>query len=759
MGRQAIERGQGGEGNAPESGRGFRMRYILITGCLALVAMALQWGLHEPISKRAWLFLLNHSNGFEGLYFQRNYEPIEWTRPDTNELSGLSQGRLVLINSPSARLNRRIDSSGRPWEITFHVGNGCDRRPYNNPHYSLATNQTDCPAFSLVFSERGPRRTVFQFSADEFEECGLYQEGPDGVEWLAECRSDRVGATRRTSHTMTLRGEGRRIVIDVNDSECLSATLPNPLEELLFELSTPTLSCAAFDDLAILVKEPDTGWRAQVQERFSVQPLQIHWFLTRFDLDSRPSQITILWAALAFMLLVDLFIVKLSVKRSPVPLILVASIPQTLLLFSFHNIFAFPYTPLLLSIGVIWSSRVALALTGDRTGRGNLLLWVALCCLQTLHWFWFREICHFVAFRCLVLLTLLPAILTAGLYWRAARGSEGRKRCGTVVTIVMTVICVESLVRATPADKFLSPAWRTSNAFWDLRRHTNLVVDHSQEEIFTNEIEISYPTEKAEGVFRIACLGSSSTAGGMPDYWDPRLYSYPMQLQGLLNHCSHGSYEVINAGIGGYGLTQLRIYYEEILSRLDPDLLIIYYGYNRDNGFFTAYYERVGALLEANPDLQDPEALEAALSLRYPHPILVKANRMIGRSRLFMGIKLMIDAGRKSTEEEIAPVERMMVSHELLIEYAVKRGTEVLLIPELTSNGDHRTYAPAFKALGRQYAERPVHVFRTEEFDQSLFIDRMHMNPAGYGKLAGIISDYMIDTGMIDCDPTPGDKR
>lgn len=81
---------------------------------------------------------------------------------------------------------------------------------------------------------------------------------------------------------------------------------------------------------------------------------------------------------------------------------------------------------------------------------------------------------------------------------------------------------------------------------------------------------------KAEGLMRIICLGDSYTFG--TDVDDE--YTYPGQLQDLLNQARAARFEVINAGVMGYSSRQGLVYLREKLLNLEPDLVILEFGLN-----------------------------------------------------------------------------------------------------------------------------------------------------------------------------------
>ena len=225
------------------------------------------------------------------------------------------------------------------------------------------------------------------------------------------------------------------------------------------------------------------------------------------------------------------------------------------------------------------------------------------------------------------------------------RGSARMRLAGRLVVSLLLIVSLELTMRSIPIGKrLLDYEWRSTQSFWDLRAHTTLLVDHGKNEVFMNAIGDVHERRKPEGTFRIVCLGSSSTEGSTWGIEDPQAGSYPAQLGARLQDCTPGSVEVINGGVSGYSLTQLVIFFEEVLSGLSPDMVILYFGWSPNSPAFHDYYRRVEAILERNPDLHSRLEIEAAMSLRWPNTTLVKTYLLLSRSRMFMGAKLLIDS-------------------------------------------------------------------------------------------------------------------
>ena len=77
---------------------------------------------------------------------------------------------------------------------------------------------------------------------------------------------------------------------------------------------------------------------------------------------------------------------------------------------------------------------------------------------------------------------------------------------------------------------------------------------------------------KPEGVFRIICIGDSYTyGGGVKDE-----ETYPIRLEARLRHRpgARAPVEVINLGVQGYSIRQMRMLLDRVAARYRPDLII-----------------------------------------------------------------------------------------------------------------------------------------------------------------------------------------
>ena len=113
---------------------------------------------------------------------------------------------------------------------------------------------------------------------------------------------------------------------------------------------------------------------------------------------------------------------------------------------------------------------------------------------------------------------------------------------------------------------------------------------HNNDGIRTETPQQTYPKAPTDGILRIALFGDSFTHGDGADY----LSTWGSKLQQKLLE-SGKKVEVLNFGVGGYGMGQAYLRYLEIGAKYKPDIVI--FGFTVENMFrnmniFRYYYKK-----------------------------------------------------------------------------------------------------------------------------------------------------------------------
>src|SRR5262245_17213209 len=145
-------------------------------------------------------------------------------------------------------------------------------------------------------------------------------------------------------------------------------------------------------------------------------------------------------------------------------------------------------------------------------------------------------------------------------------------------SLVLTVAVLEVLVRTfAPQDNFIfGMSVYEADPEADYRLAPNLHVPQGGQMLRTNSLgfrDRDIAERKPDGVVRLVCLGDSMTFGlGLIREEVP----YPRQLERFLNERGGSPrYEVLNAGISGYGTDQEVATLKTRILRLSPDVVTI----------------------------------------------------------------------------------------------------------------------------------------------------------------------------------------
>ncbi len=124
-----------------------------------------------------------------------------------------------------------------------------------------------------------------------------------------------------------------------------------------------------------------------------------------------------------------------------------------------------------------------------------------------------------------------------------------------------------------------------------------------------------YPLQKAPGKYRILILGDSFTEGSHVSEED--LFSARLEK-------ANPRFEVLNAGVGGYGTVQEYLYFASEGVRFKPDLLLLMFFENDLSDNCLSYYAGFGPRPYArltNGTVEVVERLEPAGFLRFAFPV------------------------------------------------------------------------------------------------------------------------------------------
>jgi len=276
----------------------------------------------------------------------------------------------------------------------------------------------------------------------------------------------------------------------------------------------------------------------------------------------------------------------------------------------------------------------------------------------------------------------------------------------------------------------------------------------------------TYGKRKDDGVYRIICLGSSSTYGMGATTPDS---TYPALLDRILNDGSDTKIEVINGGVPGIAFTPCVIYLEEVLFLLDPDLVIVYFGFNSDSPRLGEIWTDLSARIPADFSGEDVSGLLFHLKYRLKNPHIQAAVKSLMSFHTFNMLQKVLDypaailrqtaPAPNTSPDDPGPISEIPLR---LIDFCLERGVKLLLIPELSysavmENTDPHRYFGIFSSVTEESASREVRcldlreTFRRHLYSlpadgrEEFFPGAMHMHNEGYALLAKTIAEYLFE--------------
>ncbi len=271
----------------------------------------------------------------------------------------------------------------------------------------------------------------------------------------------------------------------------------------------------------------------------------------------------------------------------------------------------------------------------------------------------------------------------------------------------------------------------------------------------------------------ILCLGSSSTTGVGAS--DTERLSYPVQLEQYLQGRLGFPVEVINHGNSGAFFYQLALMLDGLLARLNPDLVIIYFGNNMDQRGLREHYNKMFKIVREAPYIETDLELWVAMRLKYPSEAAIKAFLFLCRSSLF---RLAIKLVRYVQDDLLSPQIKYMAAGGLYIdprtphditETCKRRGVKLLLIPELVRTAVEKRqayldgkadqipkvfqYTGIFRDLAAKNRGKGIYYANlmgqfTPEKARTMLMDNCHMNDQGYSWLARQIASVVQDLDL-----------
>jgi lysophospholipase L1-like esterase len=258
---------------------------------------------------------------------------------------------------------------------------------------------------------------------------------------------------------------------------------------------------------------------------------------------------------------------------------------------------------------------------------------------------------------------------------------------------------------------------------------------------------------KKMGEKRIVCIGASTTGNYIQS--GETVYSYPSELEEILNNKGFDNVRVINCGVGGYNSAEILIRFALQIVDYEPDFIVIYHAYNDIRSYLTPNFRSDYSNSRRNLGelnwrlfLADVFPSFGLVFMDYLRKKILAGN--IRNSLLNLVSKGTVDLSLDPSQG-LNTYQRNLQS---IIDIARSRKIKVLLstychflYPAIQNSEVHLKYQELVKLenkIMRNLAENNnlsiVDAENLFPYDEIYFVDSVHFTPEGMRKLAEIIS-------------------
>jgi lysophospholipase L1-like esterase len=328
--------------------------------------------------------------------------------------------------------------------------------------------------------------------------------------------------------------------------------------------------------------------------------------------------------------------------------------------------------------------------------------------------------------------------------------------------IPFTEIFVEPHPYLPYVNKKKFPTPKTTLASYPLNRHKNYkfgqYVTNNMGYINGTSGDRDIRMPKPEGLIRINCLGASTTGNYIN--LDGGVFSYPLELEKILKNRFPGKQiEVNNCGVGGRTSAEILIDFELNIIDTQPDIIVIYHGYNDLVPSLTPEFKSDYSHAKRNLGEVWPYYRMASI---FPDLPLAFYNFFVIQ---FFGQNIrqsLLDAvsrGHADLSSGFQGLETYQRNIEHIVNLCKSNGIKVILstychymYDDVKNSKIHMKYHEgvlleneAMRRIAKKHGVPLVDNNRIFPYEEKYFVDSVHFSPEGMQLLAENISITIID--------------
>jgi lysophospholipase L1-like esterase len=318
---------------------------------------------------------------------------------------------------------------------------------------------------------------------------------------------------------------------------------------------------------------------------------------------------------------------------------------------------------------------------------------------------------------------------------------------GNVVVTATILVALELLSRLIQPVAFPDPLITNSRPDWSATRQFDPILFWTLKpglraagEQLTNSQGLRGEEigPKPHDEFRILSLGESTTFAIML----PAEANYSAGLQRKLPRLDSKRVRVVNAGVPGYSLYQGVTYLTDRGDRLEPDGVLVYFGYN--DFLATAYRTQ----RDAHRDDRAAGLTDRQVAARRRQPAFRLAYGLARVSNLARYLFVAPDRSAPVRQDpgvvRVPEVDRRYLLGQLLQYTSARRLNVAIIVPWYETFVDHIPLLRQFAAEHRvPIVDLPESLSRGPAADAGFFIDAIHPNAAGHELIADVLAERL----------------
>ena len=262
---------------------------------------------------------------------------------------------------------------------------------------------------------------------------------------------------------------------------------------------------------------------------------------------------------------------------------------------------------------------------------------------------------------------------------------------------------------------------------------------------------------KPSDLIRVVCLGASTTGNYIEA--DGKSYSYPMELEKIIQSELDWPVEIINCGQGGYNSADILTRFVLQIIDAEPDVVILYHAYNDIQMYLTEGFETDYS--HARMNLSE-SYWKLRVASKVPSIPFDALNYLSNKSSLLNVQNNLLEIVKKGSFNMFADYSRGLLTYQrnlqTIVDVCKSRNIKVILSTychflhkSIESDPLHKIYKTivheensVIRKIAAKSETEIVDNAQLVPHDENYFVDSIHFTPAGMQLLASNFAEVLL---------------